>query len=411
MKYPSVLVYNAVPNQVGAHVVHVHSANDPDNPLPAKTIADWLVTFSAGKIAITNPKVFAAAAQFQGNKLVEIDGAPGKPGWTREMYGTYQARLHDAHIGFARLLMDGYTSPIKYQAAINVTDFVGRVFGADEKPLFDQLLASLRAKPALEPVEFHALVSAWMAPFKPTKGTSDYLFCTNKNCAVWQLFHAISILIAIKYTPVTVAEAVPQYRYMVDNFLSCTVCKHHFLLSYDGCLFGRCDILTAANPTPDLQSKALVLWLWRVHNAVSVRVLKENPQLSQGGSVDRRFPAYRDCPSCWNPPVVQGQKAPLLTFTGQTSNDQPVYDVFNTDNVFEFLKREFLGEGRLRLYDKSSLRLPSNQSPVTRTLALSVCLVALFALVSVVRRHLGQRGVPLEEDMRPIDCEEDESVE
>jgi hypothetical protein len=306
--------------------------------------------------------------------------------------------------------MDGYTSPAKYKAAISVTDFVGKIFATDEKAMFDGLLASLRAKPALQPVEFKAIVTAWMAPFKPATGDSEYLFCTNKNCAVWQLFHAISILIAIKYTVVTAAEAVPEYRFMVDNFLSCTVCKQHFLLSYDGCLFGRCDVLGAANPTPDLQSKALVLWLWRLHNAVSTRVLKEQPALSQGGSVDRRFPAYRDCPSCWNPTVVQGQKAPLLKFTGQKTNDQPVYDIFNVDNVYEFLKKEFLGEGAKRLYEESSTRLPSNQSPVTRTLALSVCLVALFAMVSLVRRHLGQRRVSSEEDIRPMDCQE-ESVE
>lgn len=407
LKYPTVLIYNAKPNQLAPHIVHVHDENNPDDPLPAKDIADWIVSFSGNKVTIIDPTAFTSGPQFSGKGLVQIDGAPGKPGWTREQYGTFQARLHDAHVGFARLLMDGYVSNTQYQAALQVADFVAKCFSADEQALFSSLTTSLRAKPALEPVEFRQIVSEWMKPFM-TQEQKLYLFCTNKNCAVWQLFHSISILISIKYAPVTVAEALPQYRFMVDNFLSCTLCKHHFVSSYDACLFGRCEILTAA--TDKLQRKALVLWLWRVHNAVSVRVLKENPALSQGGSVDRRFPAYRDCPGCWNSSVVMGQKAPLLTFAGQTNNDQPVYDVFNVDNVYEFLKKEFLGDTRLRLYEETSLRQPSSYSSATATFALSLCLAACLTLVAIARRHLRQRHASSEDEIL-MACEEDGNVE
>jgi len=398
--YPTVLVYNAVPNQIVPHIVHVHSGNDLDNPLPAEDIADWLVNFSNNKIAIVAPQVFDSAPQFKGNKLVAIDGAPGRPGWTHEAIGTFQARLHDAHIGMARLLMDGYVSSTQYQAALNVVTFVGKIFSRDEQALFDSLLTSLKVKPALQPAEFNQIVRAWMTPLLTQQG-QEYLFCTNKNCAVWQLFHAISVLIAIEYAPVTVAEALPAYRYMVDNFLSCAECKHHFVTSYDQCLFGRCEILTAA--TPDLQRKALVLWLWRLHNAVSVRVLKEHPPAQP---VDRRYPAYRDCPGCWQTTVVQGQKAPLLSFAGQANNLQPVYDVFNTDGVYEFLKTEFLGEDSAkRLYQDSSFRQPSASSPVA-TFAISVCVAAVVTLLFVLFRL--RRASPQHVDASL--SEEDDSV-
>lgn len=44
---------------------------------------------------------------------------------------------------------------------------------------------------------------------------------------------------------------------------------HHVL----GCEYGRCEILSSEQG----QGRRLVLWLWRLHNAVSMRVLREHP--------------------------------------------------------------------------------------------------------------------------------------
>jgi hypothetical protein len=407
-KYPTLLVYNAKPG-LAPHVVHIHSSDDSEDPLPAKDIADWLVKFSAGKIQITHPEALDAGPQFKGNKLVRVDGAPGKPGWTHEGYGSVQARFHDAHIGLGRLLMDGYVNKGKYQAALEVVAYIGRCFAKDEKELFDKLLTQLKSKQDLEPLEFKAIIKAWMQPFG-----ESWLFCKTKTCAVWQLFHCLTATIAIGYSNVTVTEALPKFRFMVDNFLDCEACRNHFVQAYDNCLFGRCTV--QANDTQPQQAKALVLWLWRTHNAVNVRVLKENPALSQGGSVDRRWPVFRDCAGCWDQNVVSGGVGKELTFTGQRTHDQPVYDVFESDVVYKFIKLTYLGisaDDDTRLFEKLpnpflAGRVANDAGFTSTVLSCAAAGLVLTLLILAVRRQRDRRDtqvVHVGDGSKLCDCE------
>jgi len=365
--------------------IHNKEGTDLDENLSPKVIATMISAASNGHIPIVNPKAFFHDSDSTGN-LVSIAGPPGKDGWTNEALGSVQSRFHDAHIGMGRLLMDGYLRPAQHQAAIDVIEFVASAFGKDEKKEFDALTTQLRAQPNLEPAQFRTIMEAWLKPFNPA-----WVFCKTETCGVWQLFHEISALIAIQYAPIPVSKALPGYRYIVSEFMTCQACRIHFLRSYDNCLFGRCEVLTAGDE--EAQAKALVLWLWRTHNAVSENVIAERPPT--GEKIDRRWPAYRECPGCWNVDVVNGKKAELVYFKGQTNNDQPVYNVFNNDKVYGYILKGYLGQETSRLFESiPPLRHQSAaaDSPVTMTgnFLTSSCVIACGITLFVVWRFKRQ---------------------
>ena len=90
----------------------------------------------------------------------------------------------------------------------------------------------------------------------------------------------------------------------IAQFLPCDDCKKHFLDAFDGCWYRRCELFSA--PDESSRSRLMVLWVWRLHNAVSLNVLHEHPPKDKRKVVDRRWPPYRDCPGCWRPDVVMG---------------------------------------------------------------------------------------------------------
>ena len=86
---------------------------------------------------------------------------------------------------------------------------------------------------------------------------------------MWRLLHLISLS---SFAPHS--ELMNSIRFVVDKYLSCGVCRDHFLAHFDKCEFDRC-----ANP-PDQIS--LPLWLWRVHNGVSLRLGKPEWPTNRG---------------------------------------------------------------------------------------------------------------------------------
>lgn len=376
--FPQLIVYNLEAAGAKQHRIKIHKGSDIDQDLRPKDIAAKLSQESNGRVTILHPDVFPPPSTAALN-LVDPRGPPGKDGWTDEGIGAVASRFHDAHIGMGLLLMDGYTSWTKYEAALDVVQFIGRAYGQDEQKVFADLLTKLQATPSMAPTAFKATMHEWMQQFN-----SKLVFCKTKTCSVWQLFHSVSALIAIHYAPINVAEALPKFRFIVDNFLDCEVCREHFVQSYDACLFARCDVLV--NQDPDLQAKALVMWLWRTHNAVNQRVISESPP-KNGPAIDRRWPAYHECVGCWKVSVVNGKPAELQAYTGQTNNDQPVYAVFDEEKVFGFILKSYLGQDATsRLFDEiPAWSLPRHRdaadSPHSVIWAGSTQLIMIFACV------------------------------
>ena len=110
------------------------------------------------------------------------------------------------------------------------------------------------------------------------------------TCGLWTLLHALTFSApAAGISPRATAAAI---RGFVAHFFACADCRDNFLAMYDNCDYGRCDFAGgdeaqlasldpaqlhgARAPRPAHEQRQLVLWLWRAHNDVNVRLAKEN---------------------------------------------------------------------------------------------------------------------------------------
>jgi len=76
------------------------------------------------------------------------------------------------------------------------------------------------------------------------------------------------------FTPMSASGVIRGY---IHNFFGCKVCRDHFIAKFDDCSYRRCIRLADASDD-DIDAddwKELALWLWEVHNDVSVRVASE----------------------------------------------------------------------------------------------------------------------------------------
>lgn len=345
-------VMKAVDNPENPLRVKVEQPNG--QPVSAKTLAESLTQEqAAGMLQVADLEAMEEGMDVSGSNLIKSNGVPGRPGWPNEQAGSVDARRHDALIGAGKLLMDGYTSSSKFEAAKSVLSFLSKVF-PENNAAFDDLLMQLQAPGAHDVATFKTMIDKWMKPFDV-----KFQFCFSKPCAVWELLHVVTVAVAgvqlsgsklflqTSKPDVTVKQTMGMIRTMVANFLDCEACRNHFVTSYDGCYFGRCEVLDSADERH--RAKAMVLWLWRTHDAVSLRVISENPPPPKVGSIDRRWPPYRDCPGCWKYSVVVNHElGKVQHWKDEKDDSQPTYEIFNEDRVLEYLFRLYLGQENIK---------------------------------------------------------------
>jgi hypothetical protein len=151
------------------------------------------------------------------------------------------------------------------------------------------------------------------------------------SCGLWKLFHTATVGITEHrgglnlresgvvatdtriFSPADAAHAIREY---IAHFFGCKECSNHFIAQYDQCSFRRCDRLTsdALSSTPD-DWKQLPLWLWEVHNDVSVRVAHERTarhlatksysqaqvaDLTKADEIKYLFPSLETCLQCFD---------------------------------------------------------------------------------------------------------------
>ncbi|WCJ33234.1 Sulfhydryl oxidase 1 [Euphorbia peplus] len=161
-----------------------------------------------------------------------------------------------------------------------------------------------------------------------------WMFCRgSKNetrgfsCGLWVLLHSLSVRIE---------DGESQFAFLaicdfVHNFFICEECRQHF---YHMC---------SGVGIPFTSSREFVLWLWKAHNKVNERLMKEEASLGTG---DPKFPKMvwppkQLCPSCYQ---SQSQK------DGGTSQIE-----WNKDEVHKFLTN-YYGKSLVSLYkDKDAM--------------------------------------------------------
>jgi hypothetical protein len=147
----------------------------------------------------------------------------------------------------------------------------------------------------------------------------------------WLPVHSHLELHAATVTPIT---AVQRVRRVIDLFWSCASCREHFLLAE---FQGLQNITDAADA---------VMWLWRVHNNITMVKLKDNVQFGTG---PQRFPPEIDlgaalwpsaalCPTC-----RRSSKSFKWAPTASTREvpTAPLSSIFDEDAVYHFLVDDF----------------------------------------------------------------------
>jgi hypothetical protein len=115
------------------------------------------------------------------------------------------------------------------------------------------------------------------------------------SCGFWKLLHIVTIGIAEHkgginlieaelveantktYAPIEAADAIRNY---IANFFGCEICRENFVATYDDCGRNRrCDRLGSDEDTSSTADwKELAMWMWEVHNDVSVHISRERMQ-------------------------------------------------------------------------------------------------------------------------------------
>jgi thiol-disulfide isomerase/thioredoxin len=142
------------------------------------------------------------------------------------------------------------------------------------------------------------------------------------TCGLWDLFHIISIGASIPshrmfafrsgyiVEPKRVAEVLQRF---ISHFFSCNVCRWNFNDMYERCGHNHCTRLIDNMPeleislSPEQQQekgRELAIWLWEVHNSVSVRLMREaatreNREVTPQERLSAVFPSIGQCRSCW----------------------------------------------------------------------------------------------------------------
>lgn len=333
-RYPSIQVFKA--GRDGS-AVKLYDVSHTDKEGHAKSAVDILQWLEDHQLPALHPMAAQKGANFEAAEFLSPGSPPGRPGWSWD-WRPDDERFVEARLGLMALLNSYNGSPEAHAAALRMATFVAKSCLL-ECDLYAQLVHRLEGDDrTVESVR--AEVSRWSGLFARRK----HIFCKDETCAVWQLFHVMAGSVAAEAlhgrlvpqhvstalqwnTPPTPAEAMSFFREAVDHFLFCDFCRDHFLRAYDGCEFGRCAVLSSEHD----QAKRLVLWLWRMHNAVSLRVLREHPP--HGKAIDRRWPTYRDCPGCWTPSVVNGE----------VLDEENLDSAFDLDRVYGFLLSSYVG--------------------------------------------------------------------
>ena len=174
--------------------------------------------------------------------------------------------------------------------------------------------------------------------------------CTSKTsvgftCGFWKLMHVATVGVAEQrgglnliasgmmapetrtFSPIEAADTLRNY---IEHFFSCTECREHFVSNYDDCEKNRrCDRLTdedTAASTADW--KELAVWLWEVHNEVSVRLAGQYKKQNFWSRSERRMTPTDQIRAIW----------PNMENCFMCFEDDGTWD---EDQVFKFLERTY----------------------------------------------------------------------
>lgn len=165
-------------------------------------------------------------------------------------------------------------------------------------------------------------------------------------CSFWMLYHKLSIhsLLHDSNRYLFFRDLIVKYT---KEYLNCQECIQHFLDIQKKCYFGACSIQSA---------ELLVIFLWRVHNSVTLRTVCESITVDLENAsklktvkgkyvnVDVAFPSEKQCPQCR---VGPGLTYISLNFVKNFKNNLyseehfDAIDAFDISQVIQYLIRYY----------------------------------------------------------------------
>ena len=120
---------------------------------------------------------------------------------------------------------------------------------------------------------------------------------------LWLLFHSL----LVRAPPHAAAGVLTSIRGYVEHFFGCADCAGHFLA-----------LTSAADdpmPPPTADGDAALLWLWRAHNKVNLRLNATGERaVLRLGLRKEPFPTRTQCPDCFGAQLGQWHTPNMLGY-------------------------------------------------------------------------------------------------
>lgn len=225
----------------------------------------------------------------------------------------------------------------------------------------------------------------WSSSCKTNRSASGF------SCGFWKLLHTVAVGVAEQqggkslvvsgmmspttktFSPMEAADTIRDY---INEFFTCRPCRENFVKNYDACENNRrCDRLTdEIDGATTADWKELPLWLWEVHNEVSVRIVKERVESSYGPKGVKNHATVKDEVGAIWPNV----ETCILCFNGDGT--------WNEGQIFRFLEKSYWPDAELDpMHDKLLTFDGEASSGLGAMLALT--LLILWAVYSVIGKH------------------------
>lgn len=165
------------------------------------------------------------------------------------------------------------------------------------------------------------------------------------TCGLWALLHILSVGVTERHDAVvgdverlSVTYAGNVIRSFIDQFfIHCETCKHLWLSLYDElcCELHNSDSSIADKITynEDQDRRKLALWIWEIHNEITVRRKHATGKSHNNKSSDLLWPSSRDCPRCL--------KSSMSNHRGRVSSK----NAYNHDEMYTYLKHVYWSRG------------------------------------------------------------------
>jgi hypothetical protein len=219
------------------------------------------------------------------------------------------------------------------------------------------------------------------------------------SCGFWKLLHVITLGVAeqrggqnlidsgmmvprtVVFSPALAADTIRNY---IDKFFTCRPCREHFLETYEDCNNNRrCERLTVDKTTEKSSDwKELSLWLWEVHNDVSVRLVQERISETYTKGVQ-------------NVATLRDEVSVLLPDINNCIQCFEDNGMWNKAEVFRFLERTYWPDS-----DKDPLtdKLLTFDSREGRS-GIGMLLLAMFLVLWLVYKLTGRQSYSIQQSL------------